>query len=133
MTPDSPSSTPNTLKVRDPELFAEIQDFRVRFEEMLLDKLDNVLASPRYGGRGHFLPDGDVRAIAWVVRVLTSDSWTEHQLDQFDTSWRDAMRSDFFAEVFESIRFRIRNAVDAARNRLVETRGVGDITQGTLW
>ena len=103
------------------------------FEESLLDTLDNVLDNPRYRDRGHFLPRDDVRAIARVVRVLTSDSWTEDQLDQFDTSWRDAMRSDFFAEAFETMRFRIENAVKTARVRLVESRGVGGCTQGTLW
>jgi hypothetical protein len=133
MTPDSPSSIPNTLKLRDPDLFTEIQDFRARFEEMLLDKLDNVLDNPRYLDRGHFLPRDDVRAIAWVIRVLTSDRWSEDQLDQFDASWRDAMRSDLFAEAFESIRFRIRNAVDAARNHLIEEPGNSGVTQGTLW
>src|SRR6266446_5474875 len=110
MTPDSPPSTPNPLKERDPELFLEIEDFRLRFEEILLDTLDSVLDNPRYRDRGHFLLRDDVRAIARVVRVLTSDSWTEDQLDQFDPSWRDAMRSDFFAEAFETIRFRVENA-----------------------
>ena len=133
MTPDLPPSTPNPLKERDSELFIEIKDFRARFEEILLDKLDNVLDTPRYHDRGHFLPPEDVTAIAWVVRVLTSDSWTEDQLDQFDASWRDAMRSDFFAEAFEPIRFRVENAVGSTRARLIEPRGVGDCTQGTFW
>ena len=133
MTPDSPPFTPNALKERDSELFMEIAEFRARFEEILLDKLDNVLDNPRYRDRGHFLPRDDVKAIARVVRVLTSDSWTEDQLDQFDASWRDAMRSDFFAEAFEPIRFRVENAVKTARARLVETRGVGGCMQGMFW
>ena len=133
MTPDSPLSTPNPLKVRDSELFMEIENFRARFEEILFDKLDNVLDSPRYRDRGNFLPRDDVKAIARVVRVLTSDSWTEDQLNQFQASWRDAMRSDFFAEAFESIRFRVEYAVGAARAHLVEIRGVGACTQGTFW
>jgi hypothetical protein len=133
MTPDSPPSTPNPLKERDPELFKEIGDFRARFEEILLDKLDNVLDGPRHWDRGHFLPRDDVRAIARAVRVLTSDSWTEDQLDQFDASWRDAMRSEFFAEAWESNRFRIENAVHTARARLIETSVVGGVTQGAVW
>jgi len=133
MTPDSPLSTPNALKERDPDLFVEIEDFRARFEEILLDKLDNVLDNPRYRDRGHFLPRDDVRAIARVIRVLTSDSWTEDQLNQFDASWRNAMRSDFFAEAFETIRFRVENVVETARARLVEVHHVAGFTQGTLW
>ena len=109
------------------------EDFRARFEEMLLDTLDNVLDNTRYRDRGHFLPRDDVKAIAQVVHVLTSDSLTEDQLDQFDGSWRDAMRSDFFAEAWESNRFRIENAVETARTRLVEARGVSNCTQGTFW
>ena len=133
MTPDSLPSTPNPLKERHPEVFMEIDGFRLRFEEILLDKLDNVLDNPRHRDRGHFLPRDDVRAIARVVRVLTSDSWTEDQLDHLDASWRDAFRSEFFAEAFETIRFRIENAAETARKRLVEARGVGSCTQGTLW
>jgi hypothetical protein len=133
MTPDSPPSTPNPLEERDPELFMEIEGFRARFEEILLDNLDNVLDNPRYRDRGHFLPRDDVRAIARVVRFLTRDSWTEDQLDQFDASWRDAIRSDFFAEAFETIRFRVENAIQTARTCLVDARGVGSCTQGTFW
>jgi hypothetical protein len=65
--------------------------------------------------------------------VLTSGSWTEADLDRFDAFWRDAMRSDFFAEAFESIRFRIENAVSSARARLAESRGPGEYEQGELW
>ena len=133
MTPDSTPSTPNPLKERDPELFMEIEGFRARFEEILLDTLDNVLHSPRYRDRGHFLPRDDVRAIARVIRFLTSDSWTEDHVDQFDASWRDAMRSEFFAEAWESSRFRIENAVETARTQLIEARGVSGCTQGTFW
>lgn len=133
MTPDLAPSTPNLLKERDPELLGEVKDFRVRFEEMMFDTLDNVLDNPRFRDRGHFLPRDDVRAIARVIRVLTNESWTEDQLDQFDATWRDAMRSGFFAEAWESCRFRIQNAVETARTRLVEARSVRGCTQGMLW
>ena len=111
----------------------EVMDFRTRFEELLLDKLDNVLDNPRYRDRGHFLPRDDLKAIAQVVRVLTSDSWTEENLDQFDTKWREALRSDFFAEAFESVRFRIENAVQTGRARLAAEPGPHGVTQGTFW
>ena len=132
MTPETESSTPNLLKERDPELFKEVQEFRDRFEEMLLDKLDNVL-SPAFRDRGHFLPRDDVKIVAEVIRILTRDTWSEKHLDQFDATWREAMRSDFFAEAFESIRFRIQNAIDTARGRLLARPGVDGVTQGTLW
>jgi hypothetical protein len=133
MTPESESSTPNLLKERDARLFQEIKDFRAQFEEMLLDNVDNVLAGPRYRDRGNFLPRDDTRAIAQVISVLTREEWTAENLDQFDGSWRHAMRSGFFAEAFETIRFRIENAVNACRARLLEKPGVGSVTQGTLW
>jgi hypothetical protein len=133
MTPEPEPSTPNAIKERDPELFKEVQEFRARFEDILLDKLDNILDNPAFRDRGHFLPRDDVKAIAQVIRVLTRDSWTEEHLDQFDTTWRKAMRSDFFAEAFESIRFRIENAVDTARARVLERPGMSGATQGTLW
>jgi hypothetical protein len=133
MTPAPEQSTPNALKERDPELFKEVDEFRARFEEILLEKLENVLASPTYRDRGNFLPHDDVKAIAYVLRVLTADSWKEDDLDQFDASWRIAMRSDYFAEAFESIRFRVMNATDAARERLIKESGNSGVTQGTLW
>ena len=133
MTPESKKSTPNAIKQRDPELFKEVEQFRARFEEILLDKLDNVLDNPAFRDRGNFLPRDDVKAIAYVLRILTADSWKDEQLNQFDASWRTAMRSDYFAESFESIRFRVMNAVDAARKRLVEKPATSGVTQGTLW
>ena len=133
MTPNIAPSTPNLLKERDPELFTEVKDFRARFEEMLLDKLDNILDNPRYRDRGHFLPRDDLKAIAQVVRVLTSDIWTEDSLDQLDAKWREALRSDFFADAFESVRFRIENAVQTGRASLTTEPGTNGVTQGTLW
>src|SRR5438046_3013728 len=119
MTPEPEQSTPNALKERDPELFNEVQEFRARLEETLLDKLDNILDNPAFRDRGHFLPRNDVKAIAQVIRILTRDSWTEEHLDLFGAAWREAMRSDFFAEAFEATRFRIENAVNTARTRLL--------------
>jgi hypothetical protein len=133
MTPDPEKSTPNAFKELDPELFQEVKDFRARLEEILLNKLDNVLDNPAFRDRGNFLPRDDVKAIAYVLRVLTGDSWKEDHLHQFDASWRRAMRSDYFAEAFDPIRFRVMNAVDAARNRLAERPGNSNFTQGTLW
>jgi hypothetical protein len=133
MTPEPEKSTPNALKERHHDLFKEVDEFRARFEEILLDKLDNVLDNPAYRDPCNFLPRDDVKAIAYVLRVLTADSWQNELLDQFDASWRKAMRSDYFAEAFESIRFRVITAVDAARVRLVENPANGGVTQGTLW
>jgi hypothetical protein len=125
--------TPNLLKERDPDLFREVIDFRSRVEEILLDKLDNVLDNPGFRDRGHFLPRDDLKSIAQVIRVLTKDSWSPKDLNDFDSSWRNAMKSDFFAEAFESIRFRIENAVNTTRARQVEKEVNNGITQGTLW
>jgi hypothetical protein len=133
MTPDTEPSTPNLIRERDARLFEELKDFRAQFEEILLDNVDNVLASPSYRDRGNFLPRDDTKAIAQVVRILTSEEWTAEQLEQFDGSWRHAMRSDFFAEAFESIRFRIETAVDVARARVLEKAEITGVTQGTLW
>jgi len=133
MRSDSENSTPNVLKERDPELFRELDDFRARFEEMLFDKLDNVLNNPAYRDRGHFLPRDDLKAIAKVISALTREHWSEEHLDQFDAFWREAMRSDYFAEAFEPVRFRVRNAVETARNRLAEKAEISGVTQGTLW
>jgi hypothetical protein len=133
MTPEPRKSTPNALKERDPELFREVEEFRARFEEILLDKLDNVLDNPTCRDRGNFLPRDDVKAIAYVLRVLTAEFWQDQHLDQFDAAWRRAMRSDYFAEAFETSRFRVMNAVDAGRSRLVEKSGNSGVTQGTLW
>jgi hypothetical protein len=126
-------STPNVLKERDPALFTEVEDFRATLEEILLDKLDNVLNNPAFRHHGQFLPRDDLKAIAQVMSVLTRDSWGEEHLDQFDASWREAMRSDFFAAAFETKRFRIENAVNTARNDLSQKREVNSVTQGTLW
>ena len=133
MVPDAVPSAPNVLKERNPDEFREVEDFRLRFEEMLLVKLDDVIDNPRFRDRGKFLPRDDLKTIAQVLRVLTHDSWTEADLDRFDASWRDAMQSDFFAEALESIRFRIENAVRSARARLAESRGGGVYEQGELW
>ncbi|HZZ78908.1 MAG TPA: hypothetical protein VFE62_10345 [Gemmataceae bacterium] len=133
MTSGSASSITNILEERDPDVLLELREFRARFEEMLLDTLDHVTDNPRYRGRGQFLPPDDIRAIAREVRILTADSWTQDHLDQFDASWRDAMRSDLFAEAFESIRFRIENAVNAARILLADRRTPAFTVQPTLW
>jgi hypothetical protein len=133
MKPDAVPFTSNFLKGRNPDEFREVEDFRARFEEMLLVKLDDVIDNSHFRDRGHFLPPEDVKAIAQVLHVLTRDSWTNADLDRFDTSWRDAMQSDFFAEAFESIRFRIENAVRSARARLAESRGAVNYEQGELW
>jgi hypothetical protein len=125
--------TSNQLKERHPDKFKEVQEFRARFEEMLLAKLEDVIGNPRFPDRGHFLPREDARAIAHVLEVLTRDSWTEYDLNQFSANWREAMRSDLFAEAFESIRFRIENAIGLARARLAEFRGAGEFQQGELW
>jgi hypothetical protein len=132
MTPETEQSTPNALKERDLALFKEVQEFCARFEDLLLEKLDTIL-NPAFRDRGHFLPRDDVKAIAQVLQVLTRDSWAEEHLHQFDAMWRKAMRSDFFAEAFESIRFRVENAVDTARTRLLERPGISGVSQGTLW
>jgi hypothetical protein len=133
MMPDEVPSTLNLLKERNPDVFREVEDFRARFEEMLLAKLDDVISNPRFRDRGHFLPAEDVKAIAQVLHVLTRDSWTEANLDCFDAFWWNAIRSDLFAEAFESIRFRIENAVSLARTRLAESRGLANCKQGELW
>jgi hypothetical protein len=133
MTPDAVPCTPNVLKERNPDEFKGVEEFRALFEEMLLARLEDVLCNPRFRDRGHFLPRDDVRAIAQVLHVLTRKSWTKDDLDRFDASWRDAMRSDLFAEAFESVRHRIQNAVHAGRESLAEQHGARDVTQGTLW
>jgi len=129
----SEQSTPNVIKERDPELFKELNEFRARFEEILCDKLDNVLGNPAYRDRGRFLPRDDLKAIAKVISVLTKEHWSEEHLDQFDAFWREAMRSGYFAEAFESVRFRVKHAVETARNRLAEKADISGVTQGTLW
>ncbi len=133
MTPTTTPSTPNPLEARHPELFAEVKEFRNRFEEMLLASVDEVLDNPRFRDRGHFLPKSDLKAIAQVMRVLTSESWNQESYDRFDAHWKDALRSDLFAEAFESIRFRIENAVQTGRARLTTGLDSHGVTQGTFW
>jgi hypothetical protein len=133
ITPELEHTTPNAIKDRDPELFQEVKDFRARFDEIVADSLDNVLDNPVFRDRGRFLPRDDLKTIAGVLRILTRDDWSEENLDQFDSFWRQAMQSDFFVEAFETIRFRIRNAVETGRNALYDKRTVSSVSQGTLW
>jgi hypothetical protein len=133
MTAEPKTSVPNVLMEQDRSLFDEIQAFRARFEDILLADVDRVLDDPRFRDRGNFLPLEDTKAIARVIRVLTKTEWTLDDLDCLAAFWRDAMRSDFFAEAFESIRFRVENAVNAGRSRLNETNRASTVTQGTLW
>lgn len=117
----------------DRSLFDEVRVFRARFEEILLADVDRVLDDPRFRDRGNFIPPEDTKAIAQVIRVLTKQDWSLDDLDRLAASWRDAMRSDFFAEAFESIRFRVDNTVNAGRSRLNETNRASSVTQGMLW
>src|SRR5438132_1604846 len=97
-------STPNPLKKRDPELVKSFAAFRSRIGDILLDSLAPVLTDP--GFRARHAPDilADLHAAAQVLRVLMKDEWTEQDLDTFDTYWRDAIRSDLFADEFEAER-----------------------------
>ena len=133
MAAEPKTSIPNVLMKHDRSLFDEIRAFRARFEEILLADVDRVLDDPSFRDRGSFLPPDDTIAIAQVIRVLTKEEWTFDDLDRFAAFWRDAMRSNFFADEFESIRFRVENAVNAGRSRLNETNRASTVTQGTLW
>ena len=53
-------------------------------------------------------------------RVLVKDQWTQQDFDTFDTYWRDAIRSEFFAEEFEAERHKIQASVQTARTKLKE-------------
>jgi hypothetical protein len=133
MTTERKTSIPNVLMQHDRSLFEEVQAFRARFEDILLATVDRVLDDPQFRDRGNFLPPEDTKAIAQVIRVLTKEEWGLDDLDRIAASWRDAMRSDFFAEAFESIRFRVEKAVSAGRSRLNEMNRAGTVTQGLLW
>lgn len=133
MTAEPTTSIPNVLMQHDRSLFEEVQTFRARFEDILLADVDRVLDDPQFRDRGFFLPPGDIVAIAQVIRVLTKEEWVLDDLDRLAACWRDAMRSDFFAETFESIRFRVENAVQEGHHRLTEPRGTRGVTQGSLW
>ena len=121
-------STPNLLKARDPELARELKAFRSRLGDLLLDRLDTLMASPRF--RELPLDLGDLNAIARVLSVLDKESWTQADLDAFDDDWRAAMRSELFGGEFESSKHRIQASVDAARRHLLEEP---EVAQGTLW
>ena len=141
--PDQPSnpSTPNPIKQRDPELVKRLASFQSRLGTILLDSLAPLLADP--GFRTRHAPDflADIHAAAQILRILVQDEWTEHDLDTFDTYWRDACRSDLFAEEFEAERHRIQACVEIARTKLLEretttartTTKPQKMTQGTLW
>jgi hypothetical protein len=133
-------ATPNPLKERDPELVANIEAFRSRLGEILLESLAPMFAHPAFRRR-HDVPDvlADLHAAAQVLRVLVQDQWSEQDLKTFDTYWRDAMRSDLFGEEFEAEKFRIQSSVQAARTKLLEPvdpvtpSKVKKLTQRTLW
>lgn len=124
------STTPNPLKTRDAELFDELTRFRARFEGICIAPLDTLLNDRTSCDRGHFLPREDIKAVAHILQILTKNSWTPTDIAKFDEFWRHTMRSDFFADEFESSRFRIQGAVDAARTELAEHPIV---EQPTLW
>jgi hypothetical protein len=129
-------TTPNALKEHAPDLFHDIEDFRARLENILLVKLDSVLDNPACRDRGHFLPRDDLRAIAHVVRILTKESWNEEDFVRFEAGWREAMRCDYFADAFESIRHRIQALVENGRAKLLEPKvpaTAAKVTQRTLW
>jgi hypothetical protein len=125
---ESDVTTANILKARDPELAKELKAFRSRLGDLLLDKLDRLMASPRF--RELPLDLGDLNAIARVLSMLDKEYWTEADLNAFDDDWRAAIRSEMFGGEFESSKHRIQAAVVAARRHFLEEPG---IAQGTLW
>lgn len=129
-------ATPNPLKRRDPELVKNFAAFRSRIGDALLDSLAPALADASFRARlgSEFL--ADLYAAARVAQVLAKEKWTERDLDTFDRYWRDASRSDYFADEFECERHRILACVDDARAKLHEPEmptETAKVKQPTLW
>lgn len=130
------ATTPNPLRDRDPDLVDNLTSFRGRIGDLLLDTLAPMFADSR--SRAEYGPGflAELHAAAQVLRVLVKEKWTEQDLDTFDKYWRDAMRSEIFADEFEAERHRIQACVNTARTSMIEQAEQAipsKTTQPTLW
>jgi hypothetical protein len=101
----SHSVTPNPLFNREPELVERLAEFRDLANYMLLDKLAAaILRDPSFRAETSPHPLEDVRSTALVLRMLTKISWDQSDMRVFDACWKEATRSELFADEFEAER-----------------------------
>lgn len=116
------AKTENPLFENDPNLVERLVQFRDLANQMLLDKLAAAIlrdASFRAEACPH--PFEDVRSTALVLRVLTKTSWDKSDMRVLDACWKEAIRSDLFADEFEAERHFIQQNIDEARKELPGT------------
>jgi hypothetical protein len=120
MTPNpTPTSVPNPLAGRDPELARRLATFRQQVSDLLYDQLGaHALKQPAFASPQCPHAYEEVRAVALILNVLTKPSWDDNDLYLVDTFWRTAARSDLFADEFEAERVRIQQDLDAGRKAL---------------
>jgi hypothetical protein len=113
------TTLPNPLVSREPELVERLSKFRERVNHMLLDGLAaHALRDPVFLAERcpHALED--VKATALLLRMLTQESWTRHDMRIFDACWRPASHSFLFADEFEASRHLIRHYVEEVQEEL---------------
>jgi hypothetical protein len=120
MTPTvTPTSVPNPLTERDPDLVHRLACFRQEVSDLLYDQLGaHALTKPAFGSPQCPHSYEDVRAVGLVLNVLTKPAWDDNDLYLVDTFWRTASRSDLFADEFEAERPRIQQDLDAGLKAL---------------
>ena len=118
-----PLTIPNPLAREEPELAAQLVAFRLKVDDMLLDKLAaKALADPGFRASQCQHPMDDVTATAQLLRVLTKESWDMDDLAILDACWHQALNSGLFGDEFEAERHRIRYYVDIGRERLLASQ-----------
>jgi hypothetical protein len=120
MTPTpTPTSVPNPLAKRDPELAQRLATFRQTVSDLLYDQLGaHALKNPAFGSPECPHSYEEVRAVALILNVLAKPSWDDNDQYLVDTFWRTASRSGLFADEFEAERVRIQQDLDAGLKAL---------------
>jgi hypothetical protein len=115
----TPTSVPNPLTNRDPELTKRLATFCQHVSDLLYDQLGaHALKKPAFGSPQCPHSYDDVRAVALVLNVLAKPLWDDNDLYLVDTFWRTASRSELFADEFEAERVRIQQYMDAGLKKL---------------
>jgi hypothetical protein len=128
---DKAPSTLNPLAVRDRELLRQLNLFRGKLADVLLEVFQSLLDDPRCRLGNQLEPLEGIHAAAQVVRVLTKDAWTEEDLNVFEAHWQAAIRSPLFGGEFEADRHRLQLLAKTAREQLIEAEK--GVKQPTLW
>jgi hypothetical protein len=121
----SPTTIPNPLIGREPEIAGRLAILYDRVLTILFDRLAAGILNDLDRSEDDCLHSfEDVRAVFLTLRVLTKPSWDATDLRLLDTCWRTASRSDLLADEFEAERHRIQHLIEAARAVLSPRRPI---------